>query len=275
MRRMIRRAVSGALAAALPTIAAAAQFTMTIEGVDPGSPPSAMIALPVPGMFVGLGVCNPVANVGNSCNGSPPTPAVALNPLATPLQVQEWNQLNGTNFTNAAIFGYGHPVDQVIFHQLTFQFQVGNAGVTPIGANTPAQAFDFVVGNTGGGSAGVGGGGFLHTLNLARRVRIYDGNTVYLDTNVTQWAELLIGDYEDTLNILASDAVSVNLGASGTIRFQLKGLAHPVTAGDPDLPILLNSVPLPSTFGLVALGLVLAGLGGGWRRGRAAVPLHD
>lgn len=258
MKKTMQYGLATLLSLALPTMVSATQFTFTVAGVDPLTVPAAPLAQPLPGMFVGLGVCSSDPLAANACTGSP---AVGLNPLRTALDVQNNNVLNGTNFSNAATYGYGFQLDQVIFHQISFQFDVTNSVVSPVNATTPEQGFDFVVGSTGGGSHGNGPQGFRHDLVFGRNVRIVDANNVvYFDNTVEQEADLTIGYFEDTLNIYASPVVRVDLGSAGSMRFQLRGLGHPVTAGDPGIPIELFDLPLPSTIALMGLGLGLMGL---------------
>ncbi|MCM8612316.1 hypothetical protein [Accumulibacter sp.] len=257
MKKTVWHCLGAVLSLAAPTLTSAAQFTMTVAGVDPLTVPAVPLSSPAPGMFVGLGVCSTNPADGNACNG---TGSVGTNPLRTAQDVLDTNRLNGTNFSNAAIYGYGFALDQVIFHQISVPFDVVSGVVVPVGGGTLGQGFDFIVGQTGGGSNGGGPSSFFqNSLDLARRVTIADPSNVYFDALVHQPAFLTIGYYEDTLNISASDPVVVALGDWGQMTFRLAGLDHPITQGDPEVSILF-SAPLPSSFALLGLGLGLLAL---------------
>lgn len=254
---------------AVPASSSAALFTITIEGVDTSVVPTVTVGTPLsvlPGMFVGLGNCNPVAGFGNSCDGSA---AIANNPFTSPADVAANNALNGTNFSNGAIYGYGLPVDQMIFHRLQSSFNVTGGVFTPP-VSPLAQTFDFVVGSTGGGSAGppppafggMGPGFFEYALNFTRNVRITGtdslGAIIDLTQPVVQLARLSIGWIEDTLLVFESDPVTFNLGADGSIQVRLMA-EGPITAGDPEIVVGITAVPLPSTLALLGLGFVALG----------------
>lgn len=257
MKKTVWQCLGAVLSLAAPTLASAAQFTLTVAGVDPLTVPAVPLSSPAPGMFVGLGVCSTSPLAGNACNG---TGSVGMNPLRTAQDVLDTNRLNGTDFSNAATYGYGFELDQVIFHQLSVPFDVVNGVVVPAGAGTLGQGFDFIVGQTGGGSNGGDPSRFFqNSLDLARRVTIADQSNVYFDALVHQPAVLTIGYYEDTLNISASNPVIVGLGDWGKMSFRLAGLDQPITQGDPEVPILF-SAPLPSSFALLSLGLGLLAL---------------
>ncbi|MCM8594085.1 hypothetical protein [Accumulibacter sp.] len=257
MKKTVWQGLGCILSLAAPALTSAAQFTLTVAGVDPLTVPVAPLSSPAPGMFVGLGDCSADPLAGNACNG---TGSVGTNPLRTAQDVLDTNRLNGTDFSNAATYGYGFALDQVIFHQISVAFDVVNGVVIPVGAGTLDQGFDFIVGQTGGGSNGGGPSSFFQTsLDLARRVTIADQSKVYFDALVPQPALLTIGYYEDTLSISASDPVVVDLGDRGKMTFQLAGLDQPITQGDPGVPILF-SAPLPSSFALLGLGLGLLAL---------------
>lgn len=238
-------------------------FTMTIDGVDPSTPPAESDPHPVrPGMFVGLGDCSADAAAVNHCTGSPP---VSNNPLGTPDKVSSANAINGTNLSNAAIYGYGLPLDQVIFHAFSAQFTV-TGGVID-GSNIFSQAFDFIVGNTGGGSNGLGN--YTAGLFLARTVRIVGTNGVDVSAVIAQEADLTIGTFVDTLQIFQANH-RFDLGPGvGFVRVVLSA-EGPVTEGDPgvDVGISLDDValPLPSTLPLLGLGLAVMGSMRRWRR---------
>ena len=249
--------------AALPAFASAAPYTLTIEGVDVNSLPTVILGTPLtvgPGMFVGLGNCgtpispsNPVGTT-NACDGSV---AVGTNPLATPQDVTDNNALFSINSSNAVIFGYGLTLDQVIFHQLQTAIDVTNGVVNP-GANIQ-QTFDFLVGSTGGGSAGTDppATSVLYDLDLARNVTISNG-TVSVTHLIHQLAQLSVGWIEDTLTIFASDLIDFDLGADGIVQLRL--LAEgPITQGDPGVPVTFGVVSSPTTLALMMFGLGLVG----------------
>src|ERR1043166_2421987 len=259
--------IAAAIAAiGVATDSSATLYTIEIEGVNVAVVPSVTIGTPnpiLPGMFVGLGDCG--QGVSSPCNGSPP---IDNNPLASAADVATANANDGTNYSNAAIYGYGLPLDQVIFHAYSAQFNYSGGVVTPVGSNLPAQEFDFVVGNTGGGSLG-----FTNSIALTRKVRIFDPTPGGVDTgfqSVSQSGTITIGDQMDVLMILASTPLPLDLGSDGMIivEFQAEG---PIPAGDPDVVIALSGVaalPLPPTIALLGLGLGLLGSMRGRRRGR-------
>ena len=227
--------------------AAAAPYTLTIEGVDPGTVPVVPLGALLPGMFVGLGDCG--QGVSDPCNGLPP---IALNPLATAQDVIDANTLDGTNFSNAAIYGYGFALDQLIFHSYskTFDFTGGVLDLTAFDPGSLQQDFDFVVGNTGGGSFG-----FTNNVEVTRNIRITGPGG--FDTGliaIAQFADITVGD-EDTLTILQTPFTTISL-PDGNLQFRF--LAEgPITAGDPAVPgELIAAVPVPTTLALVGLGLL-------------------
>ncbi len=252
--------------AALPAFASAAPYTLSIEGVDVNNPSTPLAVLG--GMFVGLGNCgtligssNP-SGTTNDCTGNPP---VATNPLATPQDVTANNALFNINSSNAVIFGYGLPLDQVIFHRLQAAIDVNN-GVVTTGSNI-AQPFDFLVGDTGGGSAGPGPDtAVIYDLDLARNVTITNG-TVLVTHLIHQLAQLSVGWAEDTLTIFASDVVDFDLGADGIVQLRLMA-EGPITQGDPDVPVTFGVVSSPTTLALMMFGLGLVG----FSRRRVAIP---
>ena len=253
---------------ALPTAASA--YVITIVGYDPlttTAPPAGAPGPnpnnPFPSVFVGLGDC-----VGpgfpNSCVGSP-TPPIGTNPMANPADVVTQNILHGTNYTNAAIAGYGFNLDQVIFHSF----------MQPTTGGTYQQGFEFVVGSTGGGSAGLCPPctSFDYIIDLARNVTVSnDAQTNSVTQLIHQMARLTVSfSDEDTLLIYATDdptfgtggPTAFNLGADGTVFVTLGG-AGPVIQGDPDTDVIITSIPaaplpLPSTLAMFSLGLGLAG----------------
>lgn len=248
--------------AALPALASAAPYTLSIEGVDVNNLPVVTPGTPLtvlPGMFVGLGNCdapispsNPVGTT-NTCVGNPP---VGTNPLATPQDVANNNALFGINSSNAVIFGYGLTLDQVIFHQLQAAIDVANGVVTP-GGNIQ-QTFDFLVGDTGGGSAGPGPAtAVIYDLDLARNVTISNG-LVSVTHLVHQLAQLSVGWDADTLTIFASDVIDFNLGLDGIVQLQLMA-EGPITQGDPQIPVAFGVVSSPTTLALMMFGLGLVG----------------
>jgi hypothetical protein len=266
MRPLIGLMAAAALA--VPATASAALFTITIDGVDTSAAAIAQLELDIaaapgaarpilPGMFVGLGNCNPVAGFGNSCDGSAP---VSNNPFTSAADVAANNALNGTNFSNGAIYGHGLPVDQMIFHRMQSSFDVTGGVFTPPVAPLE-QTFDFVVGSTGGGSAGpfVAPFSFDYNLNFTRNVRITGtdslGGVIDVTQSVTQLARLSVGWFEDTLLVFESDPVTFNLGADGSIQVRLMA-EGPITAGDPEIVVGITAVPLPSTLALLGLGFI-------------------
>ena len=265
-----------AAALALPTAASA--YIISIAGYDPvtttappAGPPGPNPNNPYPSVFVGLGNCGTTSTtpaVDNSCQAPP----IGINNLNNQAAVDSNNALFGLVFphayTYAAIAGFGFKLDQVIFHPFN---QTTSGG-------TFQQGFDFVVGSTGGGSAGPFASPFSldYLVDLARDVTVSnDANTNSVTHLIHQTARLTIswGD-EDTLMIYASnDPVfgtmfggsgmpeEFNLGADGKV-FVTLGRAGPVTQGDPDTDVIItsiNAVPLPSTLAMFSLGLVLAG----------------
>lgn len=258
--------------AAISATAQSASYTITIEGVDlnalPDTAAPGYTPVVLAGMFVGMGNCNPTPGFLNSCDG---TVAVATNPLNNPQAVLDNNAMNGTNFSNAAIFGYGLLVDQMIFHAFSQSIDVTNGVIT--GGTGLHQTFDFVVGPTGGGSAGPdpnlgGAGSVLYLLDFARNVTISGPSLANpITILVHQAAQLSVGWEVDTLLILPSDPVQFDLGADGFLELRLLG-EGPIEQGDPEIGVQLNStpVPLPSTLALAVLGLAALVR----RKGRAA-----
>lgn len=249
--------------AALPAFASAGAYTLSIEGVDVNNLPVVTPGTPLavlPGMFVGLGNCgtpispsNPPGTT-NACTGSP---SVATNPLATAQDVTDNNAAFSINSSNAVIFGYGLTLDQVIFHQLQAAIDVANGVVTP--GSSIQQTFDFLVGDTGGGSAGPGPTtSVIYDLDLARNVTISDGLLVSVTHLVHQLAQLSIGWDVDTLTIFASNVVEFDLGTDGTVFLQLLG-EGPITQGDPHVPVTFGVVSSPTTLALMIFGLGLIG----------------
>ena len=243
---------------AVPTAASALPFTISIDGVNPltliappPGPPGPDPNNPYPGVFVGLGDCVPAGP--NACTGVPP---ISNNPLMSPLDVANQNSLFGTTYSNAAIAGFGFPVDQVVFH--TFQTTFSLAG------GVFKQDFDFVVGNTGGGSAGlpVPPFSFDYLVDLARNVTV-TGPTITRTHLIHQKARVTVsfGD-EDTLLIYATDDPLFGTGGpevfdllgDGMVSVALGG-AGPLPQGDPDTAVIISAVPLPSTLALLGLGL--------------------
>ena len=248
--------------AALPAFASAAPYTLSIEGVDVNNLPVVTPGTPLtvlPGMFVGLGNCdapispNNPTGTSNACTGNPP---VGTNPLATPQDVANNNALFSINSSNAVIFGYGLTLDQVIFHQLQAAIDVVNGVVTP--GSSVQQTFDFLVGDTGGGSAGPGPAtAVIYDLHLARNVTISNG-LVSVTHLIDQLAQLSVGWDADTLTILASDVVAFDLGADGIVQLQLMA-EGPITQGDPHIPVAFGVVSSPTTLALMIFGLGLVG----------------
>jgi hypothetical protein len=254
-----------------PAMASAAPYTLTIDGVDPNSPPDVLAPgyTPTvrPGMFVALGNCVQAVGVSGACD-VPQTVPVDLNTLATPTDVQNYNTANVTNLTNAVIFGYGLNVDQLIFHAFQSSFTVSGGNIVlPPGA-VLEQTFEYLVGSTGGGSAGPGPDTFVaYDFSINRNVTISGGSLASPITQmVTQSARLTVGWTFDTLEIFGSDLLTFDLGADGQVQLRL--LAEgPIQQGDPEVPIVLTSVvPVPPTvlLALLALGLM------GFTRRRAA-----
>lgn len=274
LKSTIGKWLAGALLVSAGVAAHAASYTITIEGVNPAAPPdtSAPGYTPtvLPGMFVGLGNCNPTPGFLNSCTGAPP---VATNPLNNAQAVIDNNNLNGTNFSNAAIFGFGLLVDQMIFHAFSQTIDVTGGVIT--GGTGLNQTFDFVVGSTGGGSAGPdpllgGAGSFSYVIDFARNVTVSGGNLASpITILVHQSATLSVGWEVDSLMIDPSDLVQFDLGVDGILELRLLG-EGPILAGDPEIEVLLSSrtqpVPLPSSLALALLGLGLMAQ----RRRRAA-----
>lgn len=194
----------------------------------------------------------PAPGFGNSCDGSVP---VATNPLNNTAAVDDNNTNNGTNFSYAAIYGYGLLVDQMIFHAFSQTVDVTSGIVT--GGTGLKQTFDFVAGSTGGGSAGPYPGPFSYDLDFMRNVTISGGSLATPITRlVHQTATLTIGWDVDTLTINQSDLIDFDLGADGILSLRLLS-EGPILQGDPDIPVLLDarlSVPLPSSLSLVLLG---------------------
>jgi PEP-CTERM motif len=247
---------------ALPAVSFAATYTLTIDGVDPNSPPDVLAPgyapSVLPGMFVALGNCVATPGAPNQCDGVIP---VDLNTLATPQDVLDNNAVNGINSTNAVIFGYGLKQDQLIFHLFQSNFDFTNGVVTTPGGVGLGQTFDFLVGGTGGGSAGLDpNGSITYQLDFARNVTVSGGSlNGPMSQLVHQHAELTIGWTFDTLMIFQSDLVDFDLGNDGHLQFRL--LAEgPIQQGDPIIPIAFNNVPAPSTLALALLGLGLAGM---------------
>ena len=256
-----------ALAVALPASVLASPFVITIDGVDTSASAIAAVqaaialspgtARPVlAGMYLPLGNCNTTPGLPNSCDGSA---SVGTNPLASVADVEASNLLNGTNFSSAAIYGYGLPLDQMILHRFESSFDVSGGVFTPPATGAFAQAFDFIVGSTGGGSAG--SGTFDYNLDLVRSVRIMGvddlGNLIDLVQLVHQAARLTVGWDADTMLVFASDAVTFDLGASGNVQVRLMA-EGPITAGDPDIGVGITAVPEPSTFALLWLAIGVA-----------------
>ena len=256
---------------ALPTVASA--YVITIVGYDPvttTAPPAGAPGPnpnnPFPSVFVGLGDCGTVSTtpaVPNSCVAPP----IGISNLNNQAAVNTNNTLFGLvpphAYTYAAIAGYGFKLDQVIFHPFS---QTTSGG-------TFQQGFDFVVGSTGGGSAGPFAPPFSldYLVDLARDVTVSnDANTNSVTHLIHQTARLTVGWLdEDTLLIYATNdatfgtggPTSFNLGADGTV-FVTLGAAGPVTQGDPDTDVIItsiNAVPLPSTLAMFSLGLGRAG----------------
>lgn len=129
----------------------------------------------------------------------------------------------------------------------------------PVSSNASSvglgQTYVFVPGDTGAGSTG-----FNPSFSLDRVITVSYG-TASLTQTLIQSGDILVGVYEDTLTIHASDALVFNLaplGFSHLLTLRL-GLAT-VTAGiDPVgvVPgeIVLNAIPAPPTLLLLAIGL--------------------
>ncbi|HOL63899.1 MAG TPA: PEP-CTERM sorting domain-containing protein [Accumulibacter sp.] len=260
-----------ALAISLPFQAHADLFSLTIDGVDPAGPGGIFTgsASPLPGVFVGLGNCNspgaPASGPDPQCNG-----LAERNLLDSAAAVDAWKvDHNSPTTTNAVIYGFNFPLDQILFHKITpLQFNNGDS-------KSVSQGFDFIVGYTGKYSSGPGGDhcgmappagttpqdAWLYNVALGRNVTITNNNTLAsISAFIPQSARLCIGAIDtDWLSIDPSNVVNIDLTSIGgtSINFQLGGVG-PLSQGDPNVPVILgaNGLPLPSTLALMGVGLL-------------------
>lgn len=259
-----------ALAISLPLQSHAALFSLTIDGVDPAGPGGIFTGTtsPLPGVFVGLGNCNspgaPASGPSPGCNG-----LAEPNTLNSAAAVDAWKLAhNSPTTTNAVIYGFNFPLDQILFHKIQpIQFDNGES-------KSFSQGFDFIVGYTGAYTSGPGGDNcgmapppgttaqdaWLYDIAIGRRVTITNNNTLAsMSAFIPQFARLCVGATDaDWLTIEPSRVARISLASIGGtfMTFQLGGVG-PLAQGDPDVPGVINpnAVPLPSSLALVGIGL--------------------